>query len=208
MKVSIKMKRQQQSVISWFRCYYVTLLQTNTSAYPFLFSLKEQNVLEMPPFLKHPTLLCAEASDSAIGKGRGLLWAVSNHECISTSYSPEETSTHWDVPLRASQLLTHGWHSSSCKLSHYLSASRQMSSCWRFSVQMTAFELIEHSQVCAISAKTKMLLYCWYITDLMLKYTMHLHLQKKAWHSFSYILDWVVFCQKQCWWDKRGNYKV
>lgn len=35
-----------------------------------------------------PTLLCAVASDVAIGKGRGLLWAVLNHGCIRTSYTP------------------------------------------------------------------------------------------------------------------------
>lgn len=44
-------------------------------------------------FLKHPTLLCV-TSDVAVGKGRDLLWAVSNHGCIRTSFSPEETLTH------------------------------------------------------------------------------------------------------------------
>lgn len=40
------------------------------------------------------SLLCAVASDVAIGKGRGLLWAVSNRGCIRTGCSPEETLTH------------------------------------------------------------------------------------------------------------------
>ncbi len=46
------------SVISLYGCYYITLLLINTSSYLLLFLPEEQNVLEMHPFLMHPTLCC------------------------------------------------------------------------------------------------------------------------------------------------------
>lgn len=199
-------------MISWIRCYYVTLLQTNTFAYPFLFSLKEQNVLEMHPFLKHPTLLCAEASDGAIGKGRGLLWAVSNHECISTSYSPEETSTHWDVPLRAPQLPL-VWSSShmadTAPAANSATISVPVDRCpaadvlvckWQpLSWLSTAkFVLFRQKPKCYCTAGT-LLAWCWSILRTC---------TFKKEHGIRFHIFCVVFCQKQCWWGKRESYKV
>lgn len=45
-------------------------------------------------FILSPTLLSAASSDVAVGKGRGLLWAVLNHGGIRTSCTPEDTLTH------------------------------------------------------------------------------------------------------------------
>lgn len=42
----------------------------------------------MPPFLMQPSLLRAVAPDTAIGKGRGLLWAVSKTTDASALVSP------------------------------------------------------------------------------------------------------------------------
>lgn len=62
---------------------------------------------------------------------------------------------------------------------------------------MTAFEVADLSQVCAISAKAKVLLYSWYTAGLMLKIMcLHLFLKKiNRAFSLSFIHDWVVFCQ-------------
>lgn len=45
------------SVISWYGCYYITLLLINISSYLFLFLPEEQNVLEVHPFLSSVLLL-------------------------------------------------------------------------------------------------------------------------------------------------------
>lgn len=202
-------------MIAWFGCYYVTLLQTNTSAYPFLFSLKEQNVLEMHPFLKHPTLLCAEASDGAIGKGRGLLWAVSNHKCISTSYSPEETSTHWDVPPRAPQLPL-VWSSShmadTAPAANSATISVSVDRCpaadvlvckWQPLSWLSTAKFVPFRQKpkCYCTAGT-FLTGCW---SILCTCTFK---KKEKKHGICFHIFCLVFCQKQCWWGKRGNYKV
>lgn len=83
-------REPQCSEISWYGYYYITLLLINITSY----LPEEQTLLRMHPSLANPSLLCAVASDDAVGKGRGLLRAVLNHGYVRTSYSPEETLAH------------------------------------------------------------------------------------------------------------------
>lgn len=82
--------------------------------------------------------ISADASDAAVGKGRGLLWTVPNRGCVRTSSTPEETLTHGNVPPREAAGC-HRFANPGAGLTRppaeELAASLQTSSCSGFSAQ-------------------------------------------------------------------------
>lgn len=109
------------SVISWCGCYYITLLLTNISSYLLMFARGTKCSGDASLFLVHPTLLRAVAYDVALGKGRGLLWAVSKPRMHRDWLLPwGNFNSLRCVPESPAApigliILAHGWHSSSCK---------------------------------------------------------------------------------------------
>lgn len=85
-------------VLIWFPLYNITVCK-----YILICVHRNKMFWKCILFPLHPSLLRAVASDVAVGKGRGLLWAVSNHGCISKRLSLEESLTQRDAPLRALQ---------------------------------------------------------------------------------------------------------
>lgn len=106
-------------------------------------------------FLMLPSMLGAVASDAAIGKGRGLLWAVSNHWLLPRG----KFGSLRDVPLRAETapagliILTQGWHSSGRWFSQW-----ELCSCLYKGLAADACPCRGLSQACAIWLKRNLLL--------------------------------------------------